>query len=195
MFVGLGMEPSITCLRTLGYLEPINPSRDLTILDWDDNVEMSLLLVIGSVILMQLLLLIYVVLSTVQPCVIYRQQRNESNRRRYRNFIVHRLLAQLDQALMRRPDAGEELNSCIEAKQRAESAIRLFWCDAAKVLYPEHELDSLTASDMYFVLLDEEAELNSAGYASVDFNVTASFLESLMYPERANTCRTNQIKS
>ncbi|XP_043867363.1 uncharacterized protein LOC6584833 isoform X2 [Drosophila mojavensis] len=144
---------------------------------------------------MQLILLIYIVLAHFQPCTLYRQQLNESYRRRYGNFIFRRLLAQLDRAFGQRPDAGQELSSCLEAKRMAQLAIRLFCRDSTKVLYPEHELDSLAASDAYFVLDDEEAELNSAGYYSDNFDVTDAFLESLLYPKRADLPSKNKTKS
>ncbi|XP_030567299.1 uncharacterized protein LOC115767238 [Drosophila novamexicana] len=179
---------------TVTYLIPIYPPDNRFVLDWDDNVEASLLLALGFLVLMQLMLLIYIVLAHFQPCTLYRQQLNESYRRRYKNFIFRRLLAQLDRALRQRPGAGQELSSCLEAKRMAQLAIRLFCRDTTKVLYPEYELDSSAASDAYFVLDDEEAELNSAGYASVNFDVTDAFLESLLYPKRADIPSKNKTK-
>ncbi|KAH8276106.1 hypothetical protein KR044_002176 [Drosophila immigrans] len=172
----------------VSYLMPIGqPDGNNFVLDWDDGVEGSLVLLLAFAMLitMQLLLLVYIVLAQFQPGSIYRQQINECCRRRYANFIFRRLLAQLDCALMPRPTAGEELICCLQAKQRAVLAIRLFHRDVVKVLYPECELDSSAASDQYFVLDDEENELDAKGYASLDFDVTDAFLASLLYPKRA----------
>ncbi|KAL7742923.1 hypothetical protein ACLKA6_002071 [Drosophila palustris] len=169
----------------ISFLMSIGQPDESFVMTWDGSVEGSLLVMFGLLIMMQMLLLFYIVLAHFQPCAIYRQQLNETCRRRYGNFIFRRLLTQLDRALMHRPIVGEELTCCLRAKKSALSAIRLFYRDAEKVLYPECELDTLAASDVYFVLDDEENELNSAGYSSVNFDVTDAFLESLLYPKRA----------
>ncbi|KAH8387059.1 hypothetical protein KR093_004459, partial [Drosophila rubida] len=144
-----------------------------------------MLLAFSLLIVLQMMLLFYIVLAHFQPSAIYRQQINECCRRRYGNFIFRRLLAQLDAALAQRPIAGEELIACLHAKEQALLAIRLFYRDAVKVLYPDCEMDSVAASDLYFVLDNEEDELIAAGYGSVNFEVTTAFLESLLYPKRA----------
>ncbi|KAH8395611.1 hypothetical protein KR222_003310, partial [Zaprionus bogoriensis] len=72
------------------------------------------------------------------------------------------------------------------------SAIRLFCRDAEKILYPEYEPDTSAATDAYFVLEEEEAELAAAGYAKLDFDVTDLFLKSLLYPKRSETSSRNK---
>ncbi|KAH8411566.1 hypothetical protein KR215_006671, partial [Drosophila sulfurigaster] len=138
-----------------------------------------------SVIATLLLLLIYFLVVYFLPSPINRQQVNECSRRRYANFIFRRLLSQLDDAFKQRPIAGEELICCIQAREQAFSAILMFCRDATTVLYPECELDSQAASEVYCVLDEEENELIAKGYASVDVDVTTGFLKSLLYPTSA----------
>ncbi|XP_060663108.1 uncharacterized protein LOC132796087 [Drosophila nasuta] len=173
----------------VNYLKPIDYNVRL------DDVDKSFVqfIVIASVIVTLLSLLILLVVH-FQPSSINRQQVNECCRRRYANFIFRRLLSQLDDAFKQRPIAGEELICCIQAREQAFSAILMFRRDAAKVLYPEVELDSPAASEVYCVLDEEENELIAKGYASVDVDVTSAFLKGLLYPTSAEpSLSTNRV--
>lgn len=147
---------------------------------------------LGTLVFVQLLLLVYITISHFQPGALYRKQINKNNRRRYCNFIFRRLLAQLDKALTQRPVPGQEFICCRQAKQQALLAVRLFYRDTQKILHPEYELDTSAASDAYFVLDEEEAELSAAGYASLDFDVTEAFLKNLLYPKRFDSNSRNK---
>lgn len=175
-----------------GYLLAIPTPGPVFIPKWDDSMEVSLLMGLGTLVLVQLLLLLYITLSHIQPGALYRKQINKNNRRRYCNFIFRRLLAQLDEALTQRPVPGQEYICCRRAKQQALLAVRLFCRDTKKILHPEYEMDTSAASDAYFVLDEEEAELSAAGYASVDFDVTEAFLKRLLYPKRFDSSSRNK---
>lgn len=175
-----------------GYLLATPTPGTAFVPKWDDSMEVSLLMALGTLVFVQLLLLIYITISHFQPGALYRKQINKNNRRRYCNFIFRRLLAQLDKALTQRPVPGQEFICCRQAKQQALLAVRLFCRDTQKILHPEYELDTSAASDAYFVLDEEEAELSAAGYASLDFDVTEAFLKSLLYPKRFDSNTRNK---
>lgn len=177
----------------MGYLLPIHTPVIPFVPKWDDSMEVSLLIVLGMLVIVQLMLLVYITISHFQPGALYRKQMNKKKRRRYCNFIFRRLLAQLDVALTHRPIPGQEFSCCRQAKQQALLAVRLFCRDTQKILHPEHELDTSAASDAYFVLDEEEDELSAAGYARLDFDVTDAFLKSLLYPKRFECSSRNKV--
>lgn len=195
-FIGIRSQlPAIlyNILKNMGYLLPIHTPVIPFVPKWDDSMEVSLLIVLGMLVIVQLMLLVYITISHFQPGALYRKQMNKKKRRRYCNFIFRRLLAQLDVALTHRPIPGQEFSCCRQAKQQALLAVRLFCRDTQKILHPEHELDTSAASDAYFVLDEEEDELSAAGYARLDFDVTDAFLKSLLYPKRFECSSRNKV--
>jgi len=78
------------------------------------------------------------------------------------------------------------LGSCLRSNEKVSLAIQLFRRDALKVLQPGQDLSSDLASDVYYVLDEEEQELDFNGYgcSHTKVEVTEELLMHLLYPER-----------
>ncbi|XP_033155143.1 uncharacterized protein LOC117137684 [Drosophila mauritiana] len=147
--------------------------------------EDYLIVVLALSMCTQFLLMTYVGFAIMQPCSMRRKQLIQSQQRTFANFIFRRLLFQLDEAL--HPSLGaERLDCCLRSSEKVIQAIQLFRRDALKVLQPVHNLSSALASDFYYVLDEEEDELDSNGYgcSHSKVEVTEELLVCLLYPER-----------
>ncbi|KAH8420425.1 hypothetical protein KR009_010308, partial [Drosophila setifemur] len=159
------------------------------LLDWRPGPpcdEESLLLVLALSILTQILLVLYVGFAFLQPCSLRRRQLNEWQRRRYAKFIFRRLLVQLEEALpggkkVQTIPGEERLERCLRVSEQVARAVQLFRRDALKVLHPRQDMSSQLASEMYFVLEEEEQEVANT---DTPVEVTEELLMSLLYPER-----------
>jgi len=174
-FVTEGVPPLLDC-RT-----PPNPRR---------CDEEYLLIVLALSISTQLLLMLYVGFAVLQPSSLRKRQLNEGQRRTFASFIFRRLLRQLDEAFcgqdcLKIPDE-QRLGSCLRSNEKVSLAIQLFRRDALKVLQPGQDLSSDLASDVYYVLDEEEQELDFNGYgcSHTKVEVTEELLMHLLYPER-----------
>ncbi|KAH8347803.1 hypothetical protein KR084_001168, partial [Drosophila pseudotakahashii] len=172
-FVPEGVPPLLDC-RT-----PPNPRR---------CDEEYLLFVLALSISTQLLLMLYVGFAVLRPSSLRRRQLNEGQRRTFASFIFRRLLLQLDEAFCAQAGipGDERLDSCLRSNQKVALAIQVFRRDALKVLHPGQDLSSDLASDVYYVLDDEEHELDCHGYGCchTKVEVTEELLMHLLYPER-----------
>ncbi|XP_017030567.1 uncharacterized protein [Drosophila kikkawai] len=142
------------------------------------------------------LLLAFMAFAVFQPCSQLRLLWYVRQRRRYASFIFRRLLRHVDEAFaeVTRMNVNEHdeqqqqllLEGYLEARKRADLAIRLFRRDACKVLYPSQDLLTSSPGELYFVADGEEQEMAAAGYSSADVKVEVSdeFLMQLLYPER-----------
>ncbi|BFF98671.1 uncharacterized protein DMAD_06765 [Drosophila madeirensis] len=105
-------------------------------------------------------------------------------RRRFANFIVRRLVMQLDQASERLPKSGKlsdplTQQSYVEARTAQYRAIDLFRRDANALLVQRNPTD---VDPHFFVLPEEEELLARAGYSSIDLKVTEHVLQDLITP-------------
>lgn len=161
------------------------------ILNWTEPPSLKhcdedyLIVVLALSICTQFLLMTYVAFAVMQPCSMRRKQLIEGQQKTFASFIFRRLLFQLDEAL--HPSVGaERLDSCLRFGEKVIQAIQLFRRDALKVLQPVQNISSAMASDLYYVLDEEENELNFNGYGSSHskVEVTEELLVYLLYPER-----------
>ncbi|EDV55759.2 uncharacterized protein Dere_GG22269 [Drosophila erecta] len=147
--------------------------------------EDYLLLVLVLSICTQFLLMIYVGFAVLQPSSLQRRQLIHGQQRTFASFIFRRLLFQLDKAFF--PSVGQErLDSCLRSSENVILAIQLFRRDALKVLQPGQNLSSALSGDLYYVLDEEERELDFNGYgcSHSKVEVTEELLVYLLYPER-----------
>ncbi|XP_016967783.1 uncharacterized protein LOC108036284 isoform X1 [Drosophila biarmipes] len=174
-FVTEGVPPLLDCRA------PLNPRR------YDEEY---LLFVLALSISTQMLLMLYVGFAVLQPSSLRRRQMNEGHRRTFANFIFRRMLRQLDEAFCGQDSCSipreERLDSCLRSNEKVSLAIQLFRRDALKVLQPGQDLSSDLASDVYYVLDEEEQELDFNGYgcSQTKVEVTEDLLMHLLYPER-----------
>ncbi|XP_030381997.1 uncharacterized protein LOC115629636 [Scaptodrosophila lebanonensis] len=175
-------------------LMPKFPPNDRYMLGWTRSSlgyfdEDSLLMMLVLFIFAQLLILIYIFLACFQLSTLHRKHFNEKRRRQFANFIFRRLLMQLERAVGQcRKELSEKvqgckdtLDSCTRWQIDVLEAINLFRRDATKVLYPKHELHTLATSCAYFVLEEEDQELQDAGYATVNVEMDDAFLRRLLH--------------
>ncbi|XP_016967784.1 uncharacterized protein LOC108036284 isoform X2 [Drosophila biarmipes] len=157
-FVTEGVPPLLDCRA------PLNPRR------YDEEY---LLFVLALSISTQMLLMLYVGFAVLQPSSLRRRQMNEGHRRTFANFIFRRMLRQLDEAFCGQDSCSipreERLDSCLRSNEK-----------------PGQDLSSDLASDVYYVLDEEEQELDFNGYgcSQTKVEVTEDLLMHLLYPER-----------
>ncbi|XP_043644776.1 uncharacterized protein LOC122614291 [Drosophila teissieri] len=164
-------------------ITPILNWKEPPILKYCD--EDYLLLVLALSICTQFLLMIYVGFAVMQPSSLRSRQLIEDQQKTFASFIFRRLLFQLDEAFFPSKEQGR-LDSCLRSSENVILAIQLFRRDALKVLQPGQSLSSALASDLYYVLDEEEHELafNGYGCSHSKVEVTEELLVYLLYPER-----------
>ncbi|TDG52966.1 hypothetical protein AWZ03_000509 [Drosophila navojoa] len=126
-------------------------------------------------------------IRTVEGTVSRMRRRNR--RRQFADFIVRRLLLQLELAMLRMPRklrVDQQLNDprarmrCEMAKEAAYRAVDIFRRDAAALLF-KHRRRSL--DEATFVLDEEELMLLHGGYGHIDLRVSCQLLRRLLYPQ------------
>lgn len=109
-------------------------------------------------------------------------------RRQFADFIVRRLLHQLDLASRKLPERGKVLDLTDPATQQrfeqvqmaAYRAVQLFRQDANAVLYQQPP--EPTEESRYIVLDEEEQALRQNGFVRLDMLVTDKLLRQLLSP-------------
>lgn len=108
-------------------------------------------------------------------------------RRRFANFIVRRMLCQLELAMSGLPmqlneqallEDSQLLQRYQLAKHEAYQAVDLFRRDAASLILPQDVAPS------FFVHKEEDQALLQAGYAQIGLKVSHKVLRQLLYPQR-----------
>ncbi|XP_022219151.2 uncharacterized protein LOC111071909 [Drosophila obscura] len=168
---------------------PGSTSSGDTQLDWNRAPfelcdEECMLMALSISICVQILLMAYIALTLFNPFAWRISMYNAWQRQRFSNFIFGRLLLHLDTAQAVHL-VGQQAHGCQRARRMAMDAVQLFRRDAMKILYPAHDIRSVHAADLYFVLDEEERLIADAGYDLVNIEVTPDFLIHLLYPERA----------
>lgn len=180
------------------FLEQNYESEERDLLYWRDVVLLSsrhpcLLAALIATVLCPLLTMALIqqrLIRTVESTV--SRMRRKSRRRRYADFIVRRLLLQLELAMLRmsrKLRVDQQLNDprarmrCEMAKEAAYRAVDIFRRDAAALLFKRHRrsLDEGT-----FVLDEEELMLLHGGYGRIDLRVDCQLLRRLLYPQAAD---------
>ncbi|KAH8398775.1 hypothetical protein KR222_003130 [Zaprionus bogoriensis] len=143
--------------------------------------------------LSQLLLLLAVQMRLNQAMqMIFSEIALKYRRRKFADFIMRRMLLQLEVAMSRMPvplDASALLTdpqlqrSYQQAKEAAYQAVDLFRRDAAALIFDRYQLPHEAAP--FFVLKEEELALLHGGYAHIGLNVTHQVLWRLLYPHSA----------
>lgn len=138
-------------------------------------------LLVVTILQLCLLLMVQLLLSDMS---------RKYGRRRFANFIVRRMLCQLELAMSRLPMEVDE-QALLEdsqlqqryklAKHEAYQAVDLFRRDAASILFPQPRLPQDVAP--FLVVKEEEKILLQAGYAQIGLKVTYQVLKQLLYPQ------------
>ncbi|EDW69040.1 uncharacterized protein [Drosophila virilis] len=110
-------------------------------------------------------------------------------RRKFADFIVRRLLLQLELAMQRMPgqlEAQQLLDDPITrrryqlASEAAHRAVDIFRRDAAALLFQGYRL---YPEDTTYVLREEELVLLHGGYGQIELHVNSQVLRRLLYPQ------------
>lgn len=142
------------------------------------------------VTILQLCLLVMVQTRSNEMMKLLSDMSRKYQSRRFANFIVRRMLCQLEWAMSRLPmevdkqgllEDSKLLQRYELAKHEAYHAVDLFRRDAASILFPQPRLPQDVAP--FLVLKEEEKALLQAGYAQIGLKVTHQVLRQLLYPQ------------
>lgn len=179
------------------FLEQNYVSEERDLLYWREVVLLSadhpcLLAALIATVLCPLLTMALIqqrLIRTVESKVSRMRRRNR--RRQFADFIVRRLLLQLELAMLRMPRklrVDQQLNDprarmrCEMAKEAAYRAVDIFRRDAATLLFKRHRR---SVDEGTFVLDEEELMLLHGGYGQIDLRVDFQLLRRLLYPQAA----------
>ncbi|KAH8300484.1 hypothetical protein KR018_008660, partial [Drosophila ironensis] len=199
-YMEVGFGCSIVISLTL-FLE-ISLAADRDLIYWRDiltaALESSLLLpiaLLGVSAGCKLILMAHLVADHCFPRLWLQNCLERRRRLVFADFIVRRLLLQLELTARRLPPSAKDvdgadpamLQSYERARRSAYRAVEIFRRDAQTVLQPRL-VDSNEEEDSsiphYFVLEEEERALRRHGYGSLDLPVTEKLIRQLLRPPK-----------
>ncbi|XP_070135579.1 uncharacterized protein [Drosophila bipectinata] len=115
---------------------------------------------------------------------------DERRRMQFADFIVRRLLLQLELSIQRLPSSEVDMDlsnpvvrqNYERAREAGYRAVEIFRRDAKAVLENKSPNSSALEGPHYFVLEEEQQALRRHGYGSIDLRVTEEVLREILRP-------------